>query len=340
MKHLSLLLLLACTDQNGEIVVDSPATDDPSATDQAGPTDDNAGETDSTDAATDADPPVSPWLAGPLAVSTARETLRVDGVTIPIELTIPDGQGPFPVVWLFHGFLLDARWYGDIASHLASHGLAVVAPQLHPADGNPLGKPTVAEDADHAEGLRAALEDAGLADRLDLDRALVGGHSRGAKVAWTMVAGGATPLGLFGLDPVDGTGGPLGGEPRVIPETGSFDFDGPALVVGTGLGPESPFPLSPSCAPEGDNHASFWRATRSGWHLVATDYGHLDVLDAARPGCGLTCIACVDGPRDGGLRSATAAWLVAFSRVALGDAGSGADLERTDLPIEIDAEAR
>lgn len=338
MRTSLLLCLFACAPAAGVVIDDevppteSPATDAP--TDAVTPD-------QPTDAADDTDAePVDPWRAGPEAWSSRRVTVRAAGVDVPIEITAPTGPGPWPVVWLFHGFLLDARWYSDIAERLASHGVATVAPQLHPADGNPLGKPTVAEDAALAADLPAALRGAGEATGLDLDRVMLAGHSRGAKVAWTMVANGATPLGLLALDPVDGTGGPLGGEPRVLPERGSFPFEGPTVVIGTGLGPEAPFPLSPSCAPDGDNHAQFWAAAQSGWHLVASDYGHLDVLDASRPGCGLVCRACVDGPADGGLRAASAAWVVAFSRVALGDASAGADLSRTNLPIEVEVETR
>jgi len=131
------------------------------------------------------------------------------------------------------------------------------------------------------------------------------------------------------VDPVDGTGGPLGRQPRVI--QGPFGFTVPALVIGTGLGGD--------CAPEGDNHVQFYEACNSpAWHVVAVDQGHADMLDEGSPGAWL----CPGGPDRAGTRRLTAGLLVAFFRAGLqGDAAAYAVLtDPVAAPITITAEAR
>ena len=65
----------------------------------------------------------------------------------PIRLHGPTTPGTYPLVQFQHGFLSDRRAYDELLSHLASHGFVVVAPQMYPADGVPLGKPTAQDEA-------------------------------------------------------------------------------------------------------------------------------------------------------------------------------------------------
>ncbi|HOW73220.1 MAG TPA: hypothetical protein PKY77_21695 [Phycisphaerae bacterium] len=53
------------------------------------------------------------------------------------------------------------------------------------------------------------------------------------------------------------------------------------------------------------------------WHVVALEMGHLDVLDASRPGCGLICSVCVEGPDPAASRKLVAGLLTAFFRAGL-----------------------
>jgi chlorophyllase len=130
---------------------------------------------------------------------------------------------------------------------------------------------------------------------------------------------------------VDGTGGPLGHQARVV--QGSFAFSLPTLVIGTGLGG--------NCAPAGDNHEQFYAASAPpAWHIVVPNAGHADMLDEA------TALAasslCPGGPDRAGMRRLTAGLLVAFFRGSLqGDAAAFAYLtDRAGAPLPIESEVK
>lgn len=287
-----------------------------------------------------ADPPCrgsgSPYERG--AFSTRLVALaRCDhAAPMPARIFVPDHAGTFAVVVLIHGFNLPNICYGEIADHLASHGFVVVLPQIYEPGLVPLtGNPTAIEEARRVARLLAWLrahlgEAAGVKARTDLLG--LSGHSRGGKVAWmVLLEDPAAAAAIAGIDPVDGTGGPLGEQPRVI--QGSFGLQIPSLVIGTGL--------AGSCAPAGDNHVQFYAASAPpAWHIVALDQGHDDMMDE---GCAiLGSLVCATGPDRPGMRRLTAGLLVAFFRATLqGDADALAWL--TDVaaaPVAVSVEAR
>ncbi|KAJ4956323.1 hypothetical protein NE237_013106 [Protea cynaroides] len=54
----------------------------------------------------------------------------------------------------------------------------------------------------------------------------------------------------------------------------------PVMVVGTGLGEEKANPVVCACAPKGVNHEEFFKECKpTRGHIVATDYGHIDILN-------------------------------------------------------------
>ena len=128
-------------------------------------------------------------------------------------------------------------------------------------------------------------------------------------MTWIVLTQDSSPfLALAGLDPVDGTGGPLGGEERVL--DGPVPFSLPSLIIGTGLGPQSAG-IGGACAPEGDNHEQFYASSQTpSWHVVVSAYGHNDMLNDETPGCGMQCTLCPAGPDREGMRTVSAGLLV------------------------------
>jgi chlorophyllase len=217
--------------------------------------------------------------------------------------------------------------YDEILKHLASHGFVVIAPQMYePGLGPLLGNPTAAQEAELAahviDWLPGRLESVvGFPVRTDLLG--IAGHSRGGKVAWLVAS--ADPgriLAIAGVDPVDGTGGPYGNQPRVV--NGPFAISIPALVLGTELGG--------SCAPAGDNHVQFFEASESpAWHVIALNQGHGDMLD--EPEAAAAAMFCKSGPNREGMRRLTAGQMVALFRATLqGDDSSRNVLEGNTSP--------
>jgi hypothetical protein len=179
------------------------------------------------------DDPPAPTLddldrPGPFGVASLDEPVRVQvrGVSEPMRVYYPTARGgpapgPFPLVLFHHGAarleqgittLYDH--YGPLLWHWASHGFVVAS-----VDGTSLVYQngaylpvTIGNLALLSEGLRAGLAHLrernsdpsfALAHRLDLDRVVLAGHSRGAGAA--LIAAQATPsvLGLLLIKPVD-----------------------------------------------------------------------------------------------------------------------------------------
>lgn len=275
-----------------------------------------------------------PFQRGPLEV-TQRDLLGGElGAPRPVRLTAPKVAGTYPVVQFQHGFLSDRRAYDELLEHLSSHGFVVVAPQMYPADGVPLGKPGAPDEAkEAARVLRWALRSAAtvMGSAADPRPPGVAGHSRGGKVTWWLAnQEGAAARGLVGVDPVDGRGGPLlSAQPEALP--GPLESAPPSLVIGMELGG--------SCAPEGDNFRHFFeRTTPPSTLLLVKGQGHADMLDADVDSGGL----CATGPNRKETVRFTAGAMTAFFRWRLqGDERSGAWLTEPFLTtLEVTRETR
>lgn len=278
---------------------------------------------------------VSPFDRGPFVVERTEFAEGQSNAPVPTRLHVPQGVGPFPIVVFQHGFMTLNSAYDEMLSHLASHGFVVAAPQMYPPGLRALsGDPSAQEEAElaleHIEWLRGTLPT--LAPQADATSPVgIAGHSRGGKVAWLLVTDHPNEFaGVAGVDPVDGRGGPRGNQPRVLDR--EFDYAFPSLVLGAGL--------SGSCAPEGENHVSFFDAVPSpAWHFLAEGYGHGDMLDPlfAR----LASNVCRSGRNPADMRRFTAGSLVAFFEFALrGDDAMLADIVASppcfvDLTIEV-----
>lgn len=281
------------------------------------------------------------YTKGPLAVSVKQ----AQGSPAPVTIYAPSAAGQYPVVIFQHGFLLATGHYSDMLEHIASHGFIVVAPQMYAAGGLPFGKPNTDQETALAVQVLAWVK-ASLGAQLQGVTArteLIGlvGHSRGSKVIWKMLVGGERVQAVVGLDPVDGTGGPLGGEMRVA--GAPFNFSIPTLIIGTGLGPMGSGPFQPACAPAGDNHEQFYAAAKSpAYHIVMTEHGHLDMLNDRPSPCGLECTSCPSGPMRAPMRAASAGLVVSLMRAQLqGVPDAQAVLSQTmGAPVVMSAEQK
>lgn len=277
-----------------------------------------------------------PYMAGELAVRRIAVRRCEQGAPRDLLIFAPEAAGAYPVVVFQHGFMSRNSYYSQILEQLASHGFVVVAPQMY-EPGLPVlfGNPSAAEEADQAAQILAWLPghlDEITGVRACTERLGLAGHSRGGKVVWQMMVGHASlARAIAGIDPVDGTGGPLGGQDRVV--QGPFSFSVPALVLGTGLGGQ--------CAPEGDNHVQFYAASQSpAWHVVATQAGHADMLDA--DAVEFASQLCPAGDQREGMRRLTAGLMVALFRASLQDDPKAFDV-LTDVeaaPTPITAEVK
>ncbi len=268
------------------------------------------------------------YAAGPLATQRFELEDGDNGAPREILVVAPSAPGIYAVVAFHHGFTLRTGYYSDYLEHLASHGFIVVAPQM---GTNAFGAPTVSEEADDAQEVYDWMRgNLGAVTGVtpSFDHFGVSGHSRGAKVAWTILRREQSLYqAIIGLDPVDGTGGPLGGQPRVA--NTAFPVSLPTLIIGTGLGPTG----FQACAPEGDNYEQFFDASVSATLLLANAYGHNDMLDANNS-CGITCTLCADGPSDGGLRTLTYGSSTMLLRAALQGRTQDQAAITMNLPIQ------
>lgn len=149
-----------------------------------------AGQTASEDTGTG--PPPDYREPGPLGVDEA--TLSFDGAscTMRYDRYLPQGQPPEVLVVLAHGFSRSRAYVADHGRHLASWGVAVVAPDLCTSDF---------WDIDHGQNGRdlAALA-AAASDGLPV---VFVGHSAGGLAALLASAQSPVAVGQLGLDLVD-----------------------------------------------------------------------------------------------------------------------------------------
>jgi chlorophyllase len=283
-----------------------------------------------------------PYEDGPLPVQLHSFGEGETAAGLPFDLYRPPTERP-PVVLFLHGFLADKVLYKSLLTQVASHGFAVVAPQNYAPGGLPFGKPSAAEEAGTVRGflewLLASHE--GLpGGPLGVESLALVGHSRGGKVAWLLLV--ETPglaRAVAGVDPVDGTGGPGGNEPRVV--QGPFDLPMPTLVIGTELGPVAGAgSFGQACAPEGDNHVQFFEASAApAWHVLILEHGHMDMLDLGQ--CGFVCDVCPTGPDPAAARRLTGGLLASFLASALaGDEAALQAIDESAFPIAATLETR
>ncbi|KAK8933765.1 hypothetical protein KSP39_PZI015409 [Platanthera zijinensis] len=243
----------------------------------------------------------------------------------PLLVWAPSERGEFPVLIFLHGFLLYNSFYSQLLRHISSHGFIVVAPQLYTIAGpDSSGEITsTAKTMDWlVDGLVRHLPSH---VRPNLCKLAIAGHSRGGKVAFAVALGLAkTSLSfsaLMAFDPVDGMGKGKQTNPPILTHVPrSFDQKMAALVIGSGLGGVKKNPFFPPCAPEGVSHRDFFvECSSPACHLVAKEYGHMDILDDETKGIrgGATYCLCANGKGREPMRNFVGGAMVAFMRAYL-----------------------
>ncbi|KAI4345685.1 hypothetical protein L6164_012785 [Bauhinia variegata] len=266
----------------------------------------------------------------------------------PLLVAAPVEAGTFPLLLFLHGFMLYNSFYSQLISHVASHGFIVIAPQLYlfaGADTSDEIHSAAAVINWLAEGLSGFLQSN---VKPDYNKLAVAGHSRGGKVAFALalrklnVTTNLKFMALIGVDPVDGMDrGKQTPPPILTCVPHSFDFDMPAMVIGSGLGDVKRNPLFPPCAPKGVNHENFFNeCPKPSWYFVAKDYGHSDMLDDDTKGFRgkSTYCVCKNGESRKPMRRFVGGAIVAFLKAYLqghyGDLMAVRDRQET-VPLEL-----
>jgi predicted dienelactone hydrolase len=148
---------------------------------------------------------------------------------LPVRVTYPKGEGPFPVIVFSHGAWASRNLYFPLATHWASHGYVVIQPSHRDSVGRGLefgdtvvftGNYPLSRIADVKFLIDSCgkLGVAALEGKMDCETVGVGGHSYGAGT--TTAIGGLTAFGPGGQTRT-------AGDPRV---------DAIVVLSGQGLG--------------------------------------------------------------------------------------------------------
>lgn len=262
--------------------------------------------------------PPDPAATGPYAVEEEED--QVDGFDV--VRYVPKTTGDFPAVVLVPGFLFGADSFALYGRHLASHGIVTLIPTFGDSAFSPISH------RDLADHVRAMAADLASDARVDPSRVGVAGHSRGGKVAILAAIRDDRPAAtrikaVFGMDPVDTTGGPGASptpeNPSVTPEL-MAGLKVPFAVIGSEYGGEALNAFSPACAPTDDNYAAYVSAATQVpaiYSWLAPKSGHNDFAD---PVPFLLQLACKAGDTPADARALAKAKLVAFfKRTLAGD---------------------
>lgn len=297
---------------------DGAATDSQVAADGAGNQD--AGDQDAGMPTTDpGDPgpePHSTWTAQVPVGSGSEAT------TLTVTIHGPDSAGPHPILVFTHGFQLGPSDYQSYGQHLASWGYVVAMPQMPGS----LFSPTTHRvlkiylldliDWVEAEG---TLADGPLRGKADPSRLALAGHSMGGKISFLAATEDARAKGIFGVDPVDSGGGPLGGSaedyPSVTPELMHL-VTVPLVSLGETVN-STAGGLGQACAPADQNFQQYYaHATSPALEVDVVGASHMSFLDD--PNCGMVCSACPAGTDDPSVtRRITRRTLTAFLELVL-----------------------
>ncbi|MCA9525393.1 MAG: alpha/beta hydrolase, partial [Myxococcales bacterium] len=233
------------------------------------------------------------------------------GRTLAARVYRPAGDAPRPLVILLHGFQLTGDQYAGHGRRLASHGFIALLPTMGDGLLNPLSHVQLAADV-------SSILDWAEASLPGVDAARIGaiGHSRGGKQVILAAIQDERIRAVVGLDPVDAAP-PFVVDPAAYPSVAPermAELVIPAAFIGAGLGAQPAFPGAPACAPDGENHATYFASTGGpAWDYVLPMAGHLDFTDD----CGLACFGCVAGADPAAARAFGWRTSVAFFQVHL-----------------------
>jgi chlorophyllase len=262
-----------------------------------------------------------------------KDGVKVDTLVIYPEQSSAQELG---VVVMNHGFMMSSVYYRTILAEIAASGFVVVAPQNMTPGGMPMGKPSTAVEAKSTVQVINWLSDrlSGFVSQpVDWNKLALVNHSRGSKVAWTMLHQDMVNVkAVAAIDPVDGT------HDGTELSTQGMQLKIPALIIGSGLGGQKKF--GQACAPTKVNYNLFWSTVSASpsWLFVVNDYGHLDILDD-NIHCGLACSLCATASTSfsrHALRSWMGSTIGAFFRgIVHGDEGSLEALKNNPMNLSL-----
>lgn len=236
---------------------------------------------------------------------------------IQIDVFVPDGAGPFPVVILCIGFSMQTTLYQSYGEMLASWGYLTVIPDF---GGTVLAPVAHTKQAQYLIGLMDWVKDVAqktdkeLKGKADSAHIALAGHSMGGKIALLAASQDARPMAIFTIDPVDSAGG-IGSNaadyPSVTPEL-MPEIKQPVVFMGEVTDKEAAaISLSQPCAPAVDNYEQYYNYAESPALRIDTlGADHADYVD--NPSC-TTCITCKGGTANPSfVRALTQKYMIAF----------------------------
>ncbi len=294
----------------------------------------DAGSTEITD-------PAEP---GAYTAISSTTSVSVGSDLIPLTLYWPQGPGPFPVIVFTHGFMLSPSLYDSYGTHLASWGYVVIMPEMPGTMFSPTVHRVLKEllrgvlDWVDTEGPAPGGVFGGRANPALLGLA---GHSMGGKISLLVSTEDNRPLAVFGVDPVDASGGPTGGDPVDYPSVTPELM--PQISVPLGLLGETVNAtggsMGQACAPAEDNFQQYYQhAVSPALEIDVLGANHMSFLD--NPDCGLTCSMCTSGTDDPAVtRLLTRRYMTAFFNVFVaGDADYRSYLVGADIAADVAAQ--
>ncbi|XP_027215328.2 uncharacterized protein [Penaeus vannamei] len=216
------------------------------------------------------------------------KALYTAGLNQSLDVWVPSSPGEYPLMYFLDGFAMGTppAAYAQVLSHVASHGVVVVAPWAMTMETPEHKLPSLITTMAWAEGqLVEKMVQHGVSEEVvvDFGTLLGAGHSAGAHtlVALLKAKGCGAFKALVLLDPVDGAD-PMGMIPEYCITPGEpLNFALPTLHLAAGFDPVPGF-SGLACAPDELSNERFWLALRPDahrWSINATDYAHMDFLD-------------------------------------------------------------
>jgi len=218
---------------------------------------------------------------GPYAFSRLRWKHAVaeeggNGVyLLDFKITFPTDAGKnvaCPIVFLYSGFEMASSFYTPYAQKLASWGYVVVqydVPML----------PIITDETEVSffpyvlEWITSQMREAELPTNVDYDAVVVGGHSRGGKLAALIATRNPYVKALFLIDPVDGDGKHSQGQGFPSAVAALKDQNIKMVIAGSSV--------SGSCNPKDYDFHHFWSTAGEGsWLAVIANAGHAQFFSA------------------------------------------------------------
>ena len=125
------------------------------------------------------------------------------GASVTVVANFPPGPGPFPTVILGPGTGTMKQKVNDVVENaLIKHGIAVLRFEwaYYVKDKN--GKPSDFDNTPEIEDFAAVVALAKVDKRVDANAIVVGGKSRGSRIAWKILRNDPSLLGVLQLTPV------------------------------------------------------------------------------------------------------------------------------------------